>query len=212
MPGTIPKKIWLYRITHRDNLPHILRHGLVTTGHVEADPNFVGIGDHTLIAVRKDKQVPVPPGGYLSEYVPFYLGAHSPMLLQIKTGNQGVQHRPQEDIVYIISSLDKLKEYGCSYCFTDGHAWDGMTSFYHHYDDLTQIDWNMVKEKHWANTDADFDRKRRKQAEVLAHSKVPVGAIEAIVVKGEETFNFAQEQVTLANLNIKVLNSPKHYY
>lgn len=40
MPGSIPDKIWLYRITHRDNLPHILRHGLVRAGGVEDEPGF----------------------------------------------------------------------------------------------------------------------------------------------------------------------------
>ncbi|MBK6901739.1 MAG: DUF4433 domain-containing protein [Saprospirales bacterium] len=116
MPGTIPDKIYLYRITHRDNLPHILRHGLVTAGHRDADRGFVGIGDRTLIGARKDKEVPVPPGGHLSEYVPFYLGPYSPMLLQIKTGNQGVERRPQEEIIYLVSSLDKITEAGCAYC------------------------------------------------------------------------------------------------
>ncbi|MBK6902267.1 MAG: DUF4433 domain-containing protein [Saprospirales bacterium] len=108
--------------------------------------------------------------------------------------------------------MDKLKAHHCQYCFTDGHAWDGMTSFYHQDKDLKQIDWDMVKEKQWANTDDDFDRKRRKQAEILVHRKAPIETLEAIVVKGTETFNFAQEQVTLAGLAVPVHNRPNYYY
>jgi hypothetical protein len=211
MPGVIPDKIWLYRITHRDNLPHILQHGLVTAEHQDSNPDFVSIGNRTLIEVRSEKKVTVPPYGHLSDYIPFYLGPHSPMLLQIITG-RGVPKRTQEEIIYLISSLDSLKAFNCQYCFTDGHARDGMTSFYFRDEDFDKIDWNMVKQKQWADREEDYDRQRRKQAEVLVHDKVPVEALEAIVVKGEETFNFAQQQVTLANLAIKVLISPKHYY
>jgi hypothetical protein len=212
MPGTVPQEIWLYRITHRDNLPHILRHGLTTAAHPQADPDFVGIGDHTLIAVRKDKAVPVPPGGPLSDYVPFYLGAHSPMLLQIKTGNQGVRQRPQSEIIYLISSVDKLMAQGCAFCFTDGHAWDGLTHFYHDPKDFDKIDWGIVKEKNWANTEEDIDRKRRKQAEILVKNHVPVQCIEAIVVYDEPSLTFAQSKVNILGLSIPVHLSTKHYY
>ena len=64
-----PDQIWLYRITHVDNLPHILRHGLVVAGHLQADPGFRSIGDSSLIDVRKDLDAPDPPGGKYSEYV-----------------------------------------------------------------------------------------------------------------------------------------------
>ncbi|MBK6901738.1 MAG: hypothetical protein IPH04_02685 [Saprospirales bacterium] len=30
---------------------------------------------------------------------------------------------------------------------TDGHAWDGMTTFYDRDEDLAHIDWDMVKTK-----------------------------------------------------------------
>ncbi|MBK6902266.1 MAG: DUF4433 domain-containing protein [Saprospirales bacterium] len=104
MPGSIPDKIWLYRITHRDNLPHILRHGLVTAGHAEADPDFVGIGDNTLISVRKDKPVPVPPYGNLSEYVPFYLGLTHPCYCRSKPATKGFRkgHRRRLYISFFI--------------------------------------------------------------------------------------------------------------
>lgn len=214
MPGTVPQTIWLYRITYFENLPHILLHGLTTAGHANADPSFVGIGDNTLIAVRKSKVVPVAPGGQLSEYVPFYLGAHSPMLLQIKTGNQGVRKRPQGEIIYLISSVEKLQNAGCDFCFTDGHAREGITKFYTAPADFDKVDWDMVKEVKWANTDEDFDRKRRKQAEVLVKNHVPVDCIEAIVVYDNQRVTFAKQAVASAGLNIPVHLSggQKHYY
>lgn len=210
----VPVKIWLYRITHFANLPHILQHGLTVSGHPNADPNFVGIGDHTLISVRKDKTVPAPPGGHLSEYVPFYFGPHSPMLLQIITGNQGVRKRPQGEILYLITSVESLQAAGCVFCFTDGHAWENVTQYYHDPADFDKVDWAMVKEKQWANTEEDFDRKRRKQAELLVKNWVPVNCVEFILAYNEQRLTFAQKAVAKAGLNIPVLLSPgqKHYY
>ena len=88
------EKIYLYRITHFSNLEHILRNGLLCPNHPNADPNYCGIGDKSLIQVRDKIEVPISPGGILRDYVAFYFGPHSPMLLQIKTGNNGIPKLP----------------------------------------------------------------------------------------------------------------------
>ncbi|MBA3704457.1 MAG: DUF4433 domain-containing protein [Bacteroidetes bacterium] len=212
MQNSIPDKIWLYRITHYQNIPHILRNGIVTSGSNNANPSFVNIGDNSLIQIRKDKTVIITPGGYLSEYIPFYFGAHSPMLLQIITGNQGVTKRPQGDIVYLISSLSKIEEIGCSYIFSDGHAWDGMSTLYNNPSDLNKVDWNIVKDKNWKNDDDNFDRKRRKQAELLVHNHVPITCIEYIVVYDDIKLKFVQNEISKAGLSVPVHISTKHYY
>lgn len=214
MAGTVPEKIWLYRITHYSNLPHILRHGIVTSKHPDASNAFVSIGKATLIESRSHTKVPVPPYGELSDYVPFYFGPHSPMLFQIITGNGGVPKKPQGEIVYLISSLDRIIEAGCRFCFTDGHAWNSMSRFYDDAGYLYRIDWEMVKEKQWSDTEEDFDRKRRKQAELLVHFHVPVSCVDAIVVNDEERLNFAKNAVEKAMLSVPVHLSTgkKHFY
>lgn len=58
---SVPKKIWLYRITHIDNLSHIFKHGLVTEHSENKNPGFIKIGDSSLIDIRKDLDAPVPP-------------------------------------------------------------------------------------------------------------------------------------------------------
>lgn len=125
-----PAQIWLYRTTHIENLPHILRHGLVIASSPSADPNFRPIGDQSLIGVRKDLDAPNPPGGKFSEYIPFYLGHRSPMLYQIATGYEGVEKIPQSDIVYVVVNHDCIVQNGLDWFYTDGHARHGMTRFY----------------------------------------------------------------------------------
>jgi len=55
-----PDRIYLYRITHIDNLDFILESGKLTSpSHNDSDPNYTGIGDSTLIGSRNSKQISV---------------------------------------------------------------------------------------------------------------------------------------------------------
>ena len=80
------QKALIFRITHRDNVRWMLRNGLHCRNSAKRDPRFVSIGNQELIDKRNERQVPVAPGGTLSDYVPFYFTPFSPMLLNIKTG------------------------------------------------------------------------------------------------------------------------------
>lgn len=186
MPGNAPKDIKIYRMVHVDNVEHLLQYGLCATGHKHADPNYINIGDSGLIAQRKEYHVLIEPGGTLGEYIPFYFGGHSPMLLNIKTGHRGIIQRPQHKIVYIVCRVAAVIQNCFEWVFTDGHAKDKITTFYNNIAELEEvIDWNMVFEQYWANTEEDFDRRRRKQAEFLIKSYVPVSCIHNIIVRND---------------------------
>lgn len=186
MPGTPPDIIRLFRMVHFENVEYILRNGMYTREHAKVDPNYVNIGDNGLITQRHDYPVPIPPGGTLGEYVPFYFAGHSPMLLNIKTGHRGITLRPQHEIVYFVCRLEDLIK-GCKeWVFTDGHAKDSLTEFYNDIELLEEvIDWDMVNEQWWRNTEEDYDRQRRKQAEFLVKEHVPVECIRGIIVKNQ---------------------------
>ncbi|MBE9116925.1 DUF4433 domain-containing protein [Lusitaniella coriacea LEGE 07157] len=57
--------------------------------------------------------------------------------------------------------------------FTDGHATIGYSCFYEDLKDLEQIDWEIMEERYWADTNEDGDRKRRRQAEFLIYECCP---------------------------------------
>jgi hypothetical protein len=87
VPGHQPDIVKVYRIVHIDNVKYLLTHGIFNRVHANADPDYINIGDSDLISKRHDYPVGVnPPGGALGDYVPFYFGRLSPMLLNIKTG------------------------------------------------------------------------------------------------------------------------------
>ncbi len=92
-----PERALIFRITHIDNVAWILANGLHCNSSPVRDPNFVQIGNPDLIAKRPNRRVPIPPGGGLGDYVPFYFTPCSPMLLNIVTGHGGIARRPRRE-------------------------------------------------------------------------------------------------------------------
>ena len=107
-----PGKALIFRITHRDNLPWVLDHGLYARNGGVSDPTFRNIGNLDLIDKRSRRTVPVPPGGTLSDYVPFYFTPFSIMMYNIKTGYGGVKRVPNDEIIIFVSSLHHVAAQG----------------------------------------------------------------------------------------------------
>lgn len=208
----IPTSIHLFRMTHIENVPHALAHGLWTAASPKANPDYVPIGDGTLIRSRAEMEVPIPPGGVLSEYVPFYFGARSPMLYVIKHGYNFVNPTPQEEIVYLVAPFERIKAHCAEWCFTDGNARDFSSRYFNQEAELDQVDWEMVQEQNWRNTEEDMDRKRRKQAEFLVKTHVPAACFSHIIAYEAEKVKFVQQEVDRSEWNIHVAASRKHYY
>lgn len=83
--------------------------------------------------------------------------------------------------------MAKIAECGLDYLFTDGHAVATFSSFYNS-DQINNIeklvDFNAVRIKYWRNEN-DLDLKRRKEAEFLVGSDIPVQEIVGYIVYNE---------------------------
>ena len=188
---------------HYLNLEFILRYGLYASNSHVKDPQYVNIGDTQLIEQRQNFHVRVdPPGGDLGDYIPFYFGGHSPMLLNIKTGYRGITQRPQDELVYIVCCIKDIIVQCSEWCFTDGHAKNKLTEFYNDPKDLVYIDWEIVSNRFWRNDETDMDRMRRKQAEFLVKDHVPVSCITAIIVKTTDREKYVK--TILSHIPIKI--------
>ncbi len=213
MLGQKPNVVEVFRIVHINNVDFLVTNGIFTKNLAHADPHYINIGDSTLITQRNDYPVGInPPNGVLGDYVPFYFGPLSPMLLNIKTGYRGITQRPQNDIVYIVCKVDLIVENCAEWCFTDGHAKNAITEFYNGVANLDEIDWNMVAERNWSNNEEDFDRMRRKQAEFLVKHHVPVNCISSIVVHSEQRRVFVQAIIDRLGLEISVRINPNNQF
>jgi len=182
--------------------------------HAQADANYITIGDSILIQQRSEYPVGInPPNGLLGDYVPFYFGPLSPMLYNIATGYRAVTKRAQEDIIYICCSVKSIIDNCEQWCFTDGHAKNAITTFYNNLD-LKHVDIQLTGQRYWNNTEDDFDRMRKKQAEFLVKSHVPPNCIKNIVVynaKSEEKVNNLVKEFK-GDINIHVNPNKRFYY
>ena len=163
----------LFRITHVENMPWLLRHGLhPATGR--RDPTFVSIGDAELIGKRMRKPVPLAPRGTLANYVSFYFTPRSPMLYRIQNGFN-VAQRKREEIVFIVTSIHKLREAGMTFLHTDSHAYHRKARFFQNASGLVNIDWDLLRQGRIGFDSADSSK--RIQAEALVYKHVSVDAL-----------------------------------
>lgn len=177
-------KIYLFRMTHIENIPHILKNGITHLTSANANPNFVPIGDSSLISTRNNFLL--NNGRRLGEYIPFYFGVRTPMLYVVQNGFNMVAPTTAENIVYCVSSVQKIVNLQLDFVFTDGHAVDGFTTQYnvidiHNID--TILDKNAINAKYWRD-ETDLDRKRRKESEFLV-----LGDIDYSAILGYFTYN-----------------------
>jgi hypothetical protein len=178
-------KTYLFRMTHIENIPHILQNGITHSQSVNAHPNFIPIGDGSLIATRSSFLL--DNGRRLGEYIPFYFGVRTPMLYVVQKGFNMVNPTLPENIVYCVSSVKKITDLNLDFVFTDGHAVDGFSTQYSKGDILNIdviLDKDAINAKYWRD-ETDLDMKRRKEAEFLVLGDIAINAILGFVVYNE---------------------------
>ena len=186
MPVPLPTPI--YRLVHVDNLTTLLERGRLHSPTYTPDDGlpYKTIHKKDVQASRRAKPIPCGPGGSAHDYVPFYFGSLSVMLLNLKTGRVDGYDEGQEPLLYLVSSAQTIAEEGRGFVFTDGHGLAKFTDWYDDLKHLKAIDWEMVGQRYWADTPDDNDRQRRKQAEFLAWRSVRWSMISEIGVFNQD--------------------------
>lgn len=203
-------KARIFRITHIDNVPWMLEHGIPCRSSNLFDPNYRDIGNPELIEKRAARVVPVPPGGTLSDYVPFYFTSRSPMLLNIKTG-RSVPAVPMRDIVILATSLPRLASQGIPFVFTDRHAYLAAARFSGDLTDLDRIDWEILQRSDFKHDPDDGGKMERYQAEALVHRRVPVEALGAVICYDAAQQLRLETLVANAGHTTRVVARPGYY-
>lgn len=201
----------VFRITHRENVPWILDNGMYARNGAKFDPNCRNIGNVDLIDKRARRKVPIPPGGTLSDYVPFYFTPYSIMMYNIKTG-YGVQQVPNDEIVIFVSSLFHLTRNGCCFLFTDQHAYPPMADYYSDMADLPQIDWGILDRRDFKHDPDDPGKKERYQAEALAWKHVPLNALLGLCCYSADVPDQLKQQVETRGLTFNVAVQRNWYF
>jgi len=168
-------------MTHIENIPHILEHGITHHRSLNSNKSYVPIGYTNLISKREG--FILSNGKALGNYIPFYFGARMPMLYVIMLGSNSRQYDMQsvssEEIVYCITSIEQIQAHNLDFVFTNGHAVSALTDFFDK-EDINNIynllDWSAINATYW-NDENDLDLKRRKEAEFLIEGDIPPSCI-----------------------------------
>lgn len=197
-------------MTHIENIPHILENGITHRASINMNPDYVPIGDGTLIEKRDTFKL--FNGKSLGDYLPFYFGVRMPMLYVIQNGFNGVASVKPSNIVYCVVSIKSVISEGLDFVFTDGHAVDGLTTFYNS-DDIEKIDKivdsNAAFSKYW-RSETDLDLKRKKESEFLILGDVSPASIVGFITYSEQTKDIISHMEGFGSKKIYV--RPNYYF
>jgi hypothetical protein len=213
---TRPVPTRVFHMTRIERLPSVIEHGLLSDNVCRRRQiTGVDIGYDHIKRRRALRVVPCGVGGTLADYVPFYFAPRSPMLYAITRGLVSAEAACTEQIVYLVSSTQTLREAGLTVIASNRHAelgYAGMTDHDGDLDDDDFIDWPLMTAVYWNNTPDDPDRKERRQAEYLVHPRVPWQVIEGIATKTERARLQVERVLGTAGVSTPVVVSAKWYF
>ena len=172
----------IYHITHVKNLERIVAEGGLHCDRSAQELKSVNIGHRHIKERRLRRAVPLGPKGTVGEYVPFYFAPRSPMLYVIsREGVEGYADG-ERPVIYLCSTAEAVDSAGLRWVFTEGHADMDYTDFFDDLKDLGKVDWDLMRQRYWHDTNDDPDRTRRRQVEFLVHKFFPWALVSHIGV------------------------------
>jgi len=208
-----PERALIFRVTHVANLPWILENGLVCQSSPVKNPNFRSIGNNDVISKRQNCVVPIPPGGRLADYVPFYFTPLSVMMLNIVTGYRGIEKLSAGELIILATSLQAVEGAGRRFVFTDSHALLGTARFSSALADLpAMIDWKSLRMRDFSHDPEDPGKKERYQAEALVHGSLPANALTGLACSSASRLEQIEAQTRSAGLELKLIARPEWFF
>ena len=211
-------KIYLYRMTHVDNIPHILEYGITHRNSPKANKNYISIGDSSLIDNRVSTERNITNGSEeiietikIGDFIPFYFGFRTPMLYVIQNGFNGVIKREPNEIIYCVTNVQHVIENDLLFYFSDGHTTNKEFTKIFNSSKISEInniiDFEATKFKYW-KSDSDLDLKRRKEAEFLVKDDVPNSCILGYICYSESV----RAKLLKLGINEKQVVVRENYY
>ncbi|MFY1700611.1 type II toxin-antitoxin system toxin DNA ADP-ribosyl transferase DarT [Micromonospora sp. WMMA1923] len=183
-----PEQAPIMHFTHIDNLTSIFAGGRLLADNIVGSQLTTDVGAVNIKLTRRVRPVTCPPGGVVADYVPFYFAPRSPMMYRIacehRDGRAGCYPGGDDPLVYLVSSIDRVRTAGLSWVVSDGNCAAGLTTFSRSLVELADlVDWPLMAARYWNNVPEDPDRVRRRMAELLVHKDFPLELVAGYVVR-----------------------------
>jgi len=181
----------LDHMTHIDNLDAIFKYGLLSHNNPHKK---VDISNQTVNLRRKVKE-PIF-GKEVHDYVPFYFNPRNAMMYKNR----------HENIVILAFSTDLLLLRNT--LFTDRNASTNAVRFFHHTQNLEDINWSYLKSASWYEKPEIV--KQIMMAEVLVPNKVSINYLKGIYCKDRNTKQMLMDRYNLSDK--KVIIKPSLFF
>ena len=204
------ESLFVYHITHIDNLIPIFRDGFLRSdAWLRALDKASGVSiayDH----IKERRLANLIPGYqdlHVGECVPFYFCPRSVMLYRIHKGKgDGLAYNGgQEPVVHLRFGLSELKrwadENALRIAFTRTNAGSSFFEAWNDLADLKELDWTAIQADQWQGC------RDGKQAEFLVESRVAVQMVSSIGVMNPEMqlkVNAALRSIGVEGVNVNV--------
>ena len=173
----IPANPKIYHITHIDNLARIIEDGRLYSDAemVRQSKDHAKIGMAKLKTDRFARPVTCHESTMVSDYVPFYFCTRSPMLyIAWKQNHAEMSYRGgQETIVHLEADFHRMitaaERQEVRWAVSSSNATAKYAAFYTGAGALEALDWECITAAQWAGS----QRRERKQAECLFHTRFP---------------------------------------
>jgi hypothetical protein len=214
MASARPHPTWVMHFTHVTHLGAIAREGLVADTVARRSHSFqVEVGNQGIKEARRRRRVLVPPHGVVADYVPFYYAPRSPMMFAIEKGNVPTYQDGCDDLVYLLSSVERMVELNLPVLFTDRNAVLGFATYTADPADLDElIDWPLMRARYWNDTPEQPDRRERRMAECLVHRRVPWEAFSLVVARTQACRTRAERELAAVGVSARIVVRPAWYF
>lgn len=212
-----PRPTRVAHFTHVNHLASIIRFGILADRAAQDERLLTSeVGNLEIKGHRRRREVPLEPGGRVGDYVPFYFAPRSPMMYVIHKGNVPTYQEGTSKLIYLVSSLERLRELDHDVLISDRNAVLRYAEFrrFEPLDKLDDghIDWELMRARDWANTPDDPDRRERRMAEALVHGRVRWEAVTKIVVRSNDIADEVELGLTEAEASLPVDVRPDWYF
>lgn len=215
-PMPPPNPTPILRFVHVDNLSTLIQRGGLHSPNTTPQDGlpYRTIHDAEVQGARAAVHIDRGPQGTIHDYVPFYFGYLSPMMLKLKTGKVAGYTEGQAPLIYLVTTAQAVEGAGIPFVFSNGHGLASFTDWFDDLSELAEVDWGMVNQRYWTDNVHDMDRQRRKQAEFLVHGSCPWSLITEIVVVNATMKTKVEEILSHFSIELRrlVQIQPSWYY
>lgn len=208
---TRPNPTLVMHFTDVAHLATILAEGLLCDNSAAGGLLTNEAGNPDIKADRRHRPVKADPFGMVGDYVPFYFAARSPMMFAISHGRVPSYGTDVSGLIYLVTSTQELVAQGLRVLVTDRNAALGYAEFRPESESDDLVDWDLMKQRYWNDTDKYPDRRERRMAECLVHGKVPFAAFGAIVAQNNQQAANVEAVLSAAGTAVSVYVIPDWY-